>query len=92
MWRGPRIRRYFPRRGFAFLEFRSIQEASDALKGFDRDCRSKVDGVRVVAHFDKGRQDRSMIEPRGEGIVYMRLQESDQHLSCWPDVCHRRCG
>jgi len=49
--------RHFPRRGFAFLEFRTVEDASGALKGFERECKSKVEGARCVAHFDKGRQD-----------------------------------
>lgn len=49
--------RHFPRRGFAFVQFHSVDEAKTALGRFERDCRSKLDGCRVMAHFAKERED-----------------------------------
>jgi len=49
--------RHFARRGFAFLQFHSVDEASVALSSFQRNCRSRLDGVQVVCHFAKERED-----------------------------------
>lgn len=49
--------RHFPRRGFAFVQFHTIEEATLALNRFERDCRSRLDGERVLAHYAKERED-----------------------------------
>jgi len=49
--------RHFPRRGFAFVQFHTIEEATLALNRFERECRSRLDGERVLAHFAKERED-----------------------------------
>lgn len=49
--------RHFPRRGFAFVQFHSLEESALALQKFDDQSRSKIGGLRVVAHFAKERED-----------------------------------
>lgn len=55
--------RHFPRRGFAFVEFHSIEEASLALQKFEAVCRGTLDGVRVTIHFAKGDRDSRLSTP-----------------------------
>lgn len=49
--------RHFPRRGFAFVQFHTVEDAVLALKRFEHDCKGKLDGYRVVCHFAKERED-----------------------------------
>lgn len=49
--------RHFPRRGFAFIQFHSKDDAAVALNRFQRECRSRVDGQTVVCHFASERKD-----------------------------------
>jgi len=49
--------RHFPRRGFAFLQFHSIEDAASARFRFERDCRCMVDGYKVLVDYAKERED-----------------------------------
>jgi len=49
--------RHFARRGFAFVQFASIEDATRALSGFEIEKRSQVDGFRVSCGFAKDRED-----------------------------------
>lgn len=49
--------RYFPRRGFAFVQFYSVEDANVALTRFDRESHFKLDGYRVMARFAKEREE-----------------------------------
>lgn len=49
--------RHFPRRGFAFVQFHTVEGATLALNQFERESRCRIDGYKVVVHFAKERED-----------------------------------
>lgn len=49
--------RLFAKRGFAFVEFHTIEEAQYAVKRFDQELRNKVDGQRVSVRYATERKD-----------------------------------
>jgi len=63
--------RHFARRGFAFVQFHSVEDAIRALRGFDKEGRSRIDGQRVTANFAKERE-----EPFREGRPFLQAERS----------------
>eukprot|EP00930_Biecheleria_cincta_P023699 TRINITY_DN17073_c0_g1_i1.p1 TRINITY_DN17073_c0_g1~~TRINITY_DN17073_c0_g1_i1.p1 ORF type:complete len:713 (+),score=117.55 TRINITY_DN17073_c0_g1_i1:96-2234(+) len=49
--------RHFAVRGFAFVQFHSVEDASLALKRFEKEGRCLIDGLRVSANFAKQKED-----------------------------------
>lgn len=58
--------RHFARRGFAFVQFHSVEDAIRALNRFEKEARSRIDGQRVTANFAKERE-----EPFREGRNFL---------------------
>jgi len=69
--------RHFPRRGFAFVQFHSIEEATQALRKFEDECRNLIDGVRCVAHFAKGKEDGRFMAMEGGFLAKQALASAE---------------
>jgi len=63
--------RHFSRRGFAFVQFHTVEEAVRAINGFEKNSHSRVDGIKVQANFAKERE-----EPIREGRPFMLAERS----------------
>jgi len=52
--------RHFPRRGFAFVQFHTVQDSTNALNYFEHTSKRTIEGSRITASFAKERDEPGM--------------------------------